>query len=172
METTSQNISRRQNWFEDHPKFKQICSYGFNTDNPAILRSAMLVYLDLCEAKGWFKVNLHPCESLKLVYITGKPRKKAPMEIILPITIQTALTMAEIQDMIHELNCLEEERLEGIKVEENPAASVTMAISEADSTVVYYKLSSGLVAPEEPTEEEILKKAEKKQRRNKKKPRK
>lgn len=164
MEASTQSNVSRQNWFEDHPKFKEICSYGYNKDDPAILRSAMLVYLDLCETKGWFKVNLHPCESLKLVYITGKPRKKAPFEVVVPITVQTTMTMVNFQDIIHELNSLEEERLEN-----SSAPSVTLAVCEADSTIVYYKLSSGLVPPEEPTEEELLIKAQKKQKQKRKK---
>lgn len=165
METQAYKKVSRENWFEDHPKFKEICSYGFNKDDdPGLLRSAMMVYLDLCETKGWFKVELHPCESLKQVYITGKPRKKAPLEVIVPITVQTALTMADFQNVVFETNSLEEERLVA-----NSVPSVTLAISEADSTIVYYTISSGLVPPEEPTEEELQMKAQKKQKRKRNK---
>ena len=142
----------RENWFENHPKFKEIQSYGFYDGKPSMARAAMTVYLDLCESKHWFSVSIHPCESLKVVYITGKRIKKSPFDIVVPVTIDTALTTEEIQNIIQEVNLREEKEVEedtGNKL----APKVTMAFCEADSTVVYYDFFQGLVPPDPPKEE-------------------
>lgn len=118
-------------------------------------RAAMTVYLDLCESKHWFSVSIHPCESLKLVYITGKRIKKSQFDIVVPITIDTALTTEEIQNIIQEVNVFEGKALEeDTGIQQGP---VTIAFCEADSTVVYYEFFQGLVPPDPPNEEEEVK---------------
>lgn len=150
----------RENWLENHPKFKEIQSYGYYNGKPSLARAVMTVYLDLCESKHWFSVAIHPCESLKLVYITGKRTKKSPFDIVVPLTIDTALTTEEIQNIIQEVNlCEDEEVAEGTEIERGSDASsrVTMAFCEADSTIVYYDFFQGLVPPDPPNEEEEVK---------------
>ena len=146
----------RENWLENHPKFKEIQSYGYYNGKPSMERAVMTVYLDLCESKHWFSVSIHPCESLKLVYITGKRLKKSQFDIIVPLTIDTALTTEEIQNIIQEVNlCEEKEVEEDTGIEQRP--KVTMAFCEADSTIVYYDFFQGLVPPDPPNEEEEVK---------------
>jgi len=156
----------RENWFENHPKFNEIQSYGYYNGKPSMARAAMTVYLDLCESKHWFSVSIHPCESLKLVYITGKRIKKSPFDIVVPVTIDTALTTDEIQNIIQEVNLCEEK-----EVEEDTGGDrdpkVTMAFCEADSTVVYYDFFQGLVPPDPPNEEGEEVKAKRKRTRQK-----
>ena len=148
----------RKNWLEAHPKFKEIQSYGFYDEKMPLARAAIGVYLDLCESKHWFKVCIHPCESLKLVYITGKRTKKSHFDVVVPLTIDTTLTTEEIHDIIQEVNLCEEETEEGADACRSRVSSkVTMAFYEADSTIVYYDFSQGLVPPDPPTEEEEVK---------------
>lgn len=143
----------RENWLENHSKFKEIQSYGYFNGKPSMARAAMAVYLDLCESKHWFSVSIHPCKSLKLVYITGKRIKKSQFDIVVPLTIDTALTTEKIQNIIQEVNlCEEKEVEERTGIERGP--KVTMAFCEADSTVVYYDFFQGLVPPDPPNEEE------------------
>lgn len=156
----------RENWFENHPKFKEIQSYGYYNGKPSMARAAMTVYLDLCESKHWFSVSIHPCESLKLVYITGKRIKKSPFDIVVPVTIDTALTTDEIQNIIQEVNLCEEKEVEEDTGNDRDP-KVTMAFCEADSTVVYYDFFQGLVPPDPPNEEEEEVKAKRKRTRQK-----
>ena len=144
----------RENWLEDHPKFKEIRSYGYYNENNSLARAAVTVYLDLCESKHWFGVCIRPCESLKLVYITGKRTKKSQFDVVVPLTIDTALTTEEIQNILQEVNLCEQEG-EGRETECSPAnPRVTIAFCEADSTVVYYDFYQGLEPPDPPDEEE------------------
>jgi len=131
-------------------------------------RAAMTVYLDLCESKHWFNVSIHPCESLKLVYITGKRIKKSPFDIVVPVTIDRALTTEEIQNIIQEVNLCEEKEVEdGMCTGNERAPKVTMAFCEADSTVVYYDFFHGLVPPDPPNEQEEEVKPKRKRTRQK-----
>lgn len=156
----------RENWFENHPKFNEIQSYGYFNGKPSMARAAMTVYLDLCESKHWFSVSIHPCESLKLVYITGKRIKKSPFDIVVPVTIDTALTTEEIQNIVQEVNLCEEKEVEEDTGNER-VPKVTMAFCEADSTVVYYDFFQGLVPPDPPAEEEEEVKPKRKRTRQK-----
>ena len=153
----------RQSWLENHPKFKEIQSYGYYNEKTSMARAAMTVYLDLCESKHWFSVSIHPCQSLKLVYITGKRIKKSQFEIVVPITIDTALTTEEIQNIIQEVNVCEGKAVEeDTGMEQGP--KLTMAFCEADSTVVYYEFFQGLIPPDPPNEEEEVKPTRKRTR--------
>lgn len=144
---------RREKWLEDHPKFKEIQSYGYYNGKTSLARAVMTVYLDLCESKHWFGVCLHPCESIKIAYITGKRTKKSPMEAVVPLTIDTALTTEEIQNILQEVtHCEMESKDEGCE-RSCETYKVIIGFCEADSTVVYYDFFQGLVPPDPPDEE-------------------
>ena len=93
----------RENWLEDQPKFKEIQSYGYFNERSSLTRAVITVYLDLCENKHWFGVCIRPCESLKLVYITGKRTKKSQVDVVVPFTIDTALTVEEFRTFCRKL---------------------------------------------------------------------
>ncbi|XP_067043355.1 tRNA-splicing endonuclease subunit Sen15-like [Acropora muricata] len=144
---------RRENWLEDHPKFKEIQSYGYYDGRGSLARAVMAVYLDLCESKHWFGVRLHPCESIKIAYITGRRTKKSTMEVVVPLTVDTALTTEEIQNILQEVTqCELESKDEGCE-RSCETFKVTIGFCEADSTVVYYDFFQGLVPPDPPDEE-------------------
>ncbi|XP_068689736.1 tRNA-splicing endonuclease subunit Sen15-like [Montipora foliosa] len=147
-----QHKVRRENWLEDHPKFKEIQSYGYYDDKSSMARAAITVYLDLCESKHWFGVCIRPCESMKIVYITGKRTKKSQMEAVVPLTIDTAMTTEEIQNVLQEVTRCEEESKD-VKCEKIETSKVVIGFCEADSTVVYYDFYQGLVPPDPPDEE-------------------
>ncbi|KAK3754016.1 hypothetical protein QZH41_020288, partial [Actinostola sp. cb2023] len=92
-------MTSRTNWFNEHPKFKEILSHGFDNYNPFSSRTAMLVYLELCESKHWFEVGIHPCNELKRVYITGRPRRKANKEVVVPLSVDTVLSVEDLRTL-------------------------------------------------------------------------
>ena len=158
----------RENWLEDHPKFKEIHSYGYYDEKSSLARAAITVYLDLCENKHWFGVCIRPCESLKLVYVTGKRTKKSQIDVVVPLTIDKALTTEEIQNILQEVNLCEEEREDGEIERSCEGPKVTIAFCESDSTVVYYDFFQGLVPPDPPDEEEEEVEPKRKRTRQKK----
>ncbi|XP_020902384.1 tRNA-splicing endonuclease subunit SEN15-like [Exaiptasia diaphana] len=136
-------MTSRSNWFNEHPKFQQILSNGFDKYNPSSSRTAMLVYLELCERKHWFEVEIHPCDSLKRVFITGKPRKKAKKEAVVPVCVETEFSVDDLRSIVSEIStCCKELDLD---LSGNPG--VILGICESDSSIVYYKVYQGLEQP-------------------------
>ena len=71
------------------------------------------------------------------------------MEVVVPLTVDTALTTEEIQNILQEVtHCELESKDEGCET-----FKVTIGFCEADSTVVYYDFFQGLVPPDPPDEE-------------------
>ncbi|XP_070532023.1 tRNA-splicing endonuclease subunit Sen15-like isoform X2 [Ptychodera flava] len=87
-----------ENWFLHHPKYTEMMSYGF--EDKLQLRIAFLSYLDLCEAKNWWNVEIHPCHKLGMVFISGKQNKKGDLQLVLPISANTPLSNERISDSL------------------------------------------------------------------------
>lgn len=100
---------------------------------------AFLVFQDLTEVRGWWATTLVFSESLGRPYIVGQRDRCSQRQAVLPMSSDETLTMVEIQQM-----------LVGVTIDEKPQTTVTLAISEPDSTTVYYKVTSGLSPPEAP----------------------
>ncbi|XP_071480624.1 tRNA-splicing endonuclease subunit Sen15-like [Diadema antillarum] len=157
----------RFNWFTEHPKYKEMLSWGFQDTGQ--LSSTLLVYLDLCEAKNWWNVELHPCGSLQMVYMTGKPSKKEDYVAVLPLQTKAVLSPACLSKFLSSiepkqskhtsLDSITPHRGAEIPEEHRATKTLTLAMVDSDSTIVYYRISNGLVSPDsgpsaEPTEEE------------------
>ena len=75
------------------------------------------------------------------------------MEAVVPLTIDTALTTEEIQNILQEVTqCEMESKDEGCE-RSCETYKVIIGFCEADSTVVYYDFFQGLVPPDPPDEE-------------------
>ena len=135
----------RENWFEQHPKYLQIKSYGYDV----CLREAILIYLDLIEAKHWFDVELCRCDAIKNVYIVGRPLKKCQIELVVPVASSNFLTHEKLHEIITEVCKAYNGSGLGEKFGTSEAKSVYFAIMDSNSTVVYYKMTDGLVPPDE-----------------------
>ena len=141
----------RENWFEEHPIYMEIKSYGYHYQDESRLRTATLVYLDLIEVKHWFDVNLHRCDALGCVFIVGRPLKKCQIELVVPITSLNSLSHEDVQRTILEV-CKEFEDPVISEAEiscDKNRKNVNFAITESNSTIVYYKMTNGLVEPDE-----------------------
>ncbi|XP_013409348.1 tRNA-splicing endonuclease subunit Sen15-like [Lingula anatina] len=126
------------NWLLSHPKYKEMMSHGFNNSDQAL--QAMLVYLDLCEAKQWAKVSLHPCSELKMIFLTAQESERdGQAHLMLPIGNDAELNIAQMKQYI-----------DHIKHPSVECPSLTLAIVASDSTILYYKITDGLVPPDPP----------------------
>jgi len=100
---------------------------------------AFLVYHDLTETRGWWSTTLTFSEALGRPYIIGQRDRVSQRQAVLPMSSDETLSMVEIQQL-----------LVGVTVDDMPQTNVTLAVSEPDSTTVYYKLTSGLCPPDAP----------------------
>ncbi|XP_060078018.1 tRNA-splicing endonuclease subunit Sen15-like [Ylistrum balloti] len=120
-----------------HPKYREI--EKFQLLNEDQMKAAFLVYMDLCEDKQWWNLELHPCCDLDLVFISGHAARHTPRELVLPVPSGCSLTPGDLQNYLH-----------SVSLEEYHTSGITMAIMDTDSTTVYYKISDGLVPPASP----------------------
>ncbi|CAM9589070.1 unnamed protein product [Lampetra fluviatilis] len=86
----------------------------------------------------WTEVNTAASHELGLLYVTGRPAAGKPLTVVLPVSSQASVSHCRIHEIMKH-TCVGTE-----------PASVTLAIAESDSTVVYYRLTDGLVTPEPP----------------------
>ncbi|XP_061189423.1 tRNA-splicing endonuclease subunit Sen15-like [Saccostrea echinata] len=128
----------------DHAKFKELESFGLK--NLVQIRTTFNVYLDLCEVRGWWNVKLHGRKDLDLAFISGHPTREEPREIILPLLSSDSISTHCLQQYLKE-----------IKVDGYETHGITLAICDADTTTVYYKIAEGLVTPEPPEVTEVKK---------------
>ncbi|XP_077134254.1 tRNA-splicing endonuclease subunit Sen15 isoform X1 [Ranitomeya variabilis] len=128
-------------WIEQHPKFKEMKM--MDGAESTQVYTAFLVYMDLLEVRNWNDVQILSSPELHLIYLCGKEKDddSAP-QVIIPTPVSTSCSHGRIQQLL-KLNHTSEE---------NPKAdnSVLLAIVETDSTIVYYKLTDGLVTPDPP----------------------
>ncbi|KAJ8319714.1 hypothetical protein KUTeg_002735 [Tegillarca granosa] len=55
------------------------------------------VYLDLCEVRGWWYVQIHYCKKLEMAFISGHPTRHEPREIVLPLQSCQTVSLEMIQ---------------------------------------------------------------------------
>jgi len=132
--------------YKSHPKFQEIQQY--NSRDTLQSQAAFLVYLDLCEVKEWWGVGCEHSVELDVVVLRGRPSRHAPYQTVVPVPAGRQLSPTMIQ---HLISVLGTETPSGLK-------SVTFALMESDTTVVYYVMTNGLVPPDTPEVGEAKKK--------------
>lgn len=120
----------------NHPKYKELLDLKVAEESEAF--TTLVVYLDLLEVRCWTEVNTAASRELGLLYVTGRPAAGKPLTVVLPVSSQASVSHCRIHEIMKH-TCVGTE-----------PASVTLAIAESDSTVVYYRLTDGLVTPEPP----------------------
>lgn len=123
-----------------HPMLRQIQSYGICSE--AESHTVFQVYLDLCEVQNWWNVRIHLCPQLYLLFLSGHPNCTQPREIVLPID---CLKEVSPQDLKRYTTYL--------KIDKCPTESLTLAVYETDSTIIYMKVQAGLLRPNSPSTE-------------------
>ncbi|CAG5133600.1 unnamed protein product [Candidula unifasciata] len=104
-----------------------------------VAERAFLVYLDLTEVKGWWSTEMTYSPQLDRPYILGQHKRFVQRQAVLPVGVEECVSSQQMRQFFSH-----------VLVDEEPIKSITLAVSELDSTVVYYKLSSGLLPPESP----------------------
>ncbi|KAM4023467.1 tRNA-splicing endonuclease subunit Sen15 isoform 1-T2 [Anomaloglossus baeobatrachus] len=128
-------------WIEQHPKFKEMMMMMDVAESTQVY-AAFLVYMDLLEVRNWNSVQILSSPELHLIYLCGKEKDADTPQVIVPTPVTMSFCHLRIQELL-KLNDTSEEA-------QTSESSALLAIVETDSTIVYYKLTDGLVMPDPP----------------------
>ncbi|NXP49727.1 SEN15 endonuclease, partial [Heliornis fulica] len=120
--------------------------------------AAFVVYLDLLEGRNWYEVKHAGVEELQLVCLHAREREQESLQVMVPVPAHILLSHERIREIMEKASLPQDDP--------DTPLSVTLAIVESDSTVVYYKATDGFVLPDPP---EDAKDVDNKQRRKKRK---
>ncbi|KAM9324524.1 tRNA-splicing endonuclease subunit Sen15 [Gastrophryne carolinensis] len=122
------------------PVFKEMVSMDLSDSSQVYC--AFLAYIDLIEVRNWHNVQILGSVDLNLVYLLGLEKADHMPQVIIPTPVTTSCSHERIQQYMKLGSAAED----GIA-----SNSVLLAIVESDSTIVYYKLTSGFVIPDPPS---------------------
>ncbi|KAG7329812.1 hypothetical protein KOW79_006034 [Hemibagrus wyckioides] len=120
------------NWITQHPVYQDMLNLG--VDDRAQVYGAFLVFLDLTEVRRWTGVAAVPCPELRAVLLEGREKEGEEVQVVYPLPAHRSVRHRELRCIVGR---------------GNPALLCAVA---SDSTLVYQRLSDGLVTPDPPVD--------------------
>ncbi|XP_054837432.1 tRNA-splicing endonuclease subunit Sen15 isoform X2 [Eublepharis macularius] len=127
----------RKDWLAAHPTLTRMTS--LDVADSSRVYAAFLVYLDLLEARNWHEVSYVGLAEFQLVCLRGREREADDLQVVVPVPVHVSFSHDWMRQIMKR-TCT---------VSDSPM-SIMLAIVESDSTIVYYKLTDGLVTPDPP----------------------
>ncbi|XP_035727794.1 uncharacterized protein LOC118444058 [Vespa mandarinia] len=125
-----------------HPSFYYIGKLGCN--DPIKISNTFYIYMQLCEGKRFWHIEYKYNEELDLLYLETKQNKNSNLEIYIPWSVSSSITI----DLIEKIQkSLETNR-------------IIFVFKSTDSTSVFYRASAGLIKPLSPSLRKRLKEKE------------
>ncbi|CAJ1071923.1 tRNA-splicing endonuclease subunit Sen15 [Xyrichtys novacula] len=119
-----------QNWILVHPAYQQM--QKLEVEDSEQIHAAFLVYMDLTEVRRWKEVSCVKSPELQLVLLEGKEKEDTPVQTVLPLPVHRSLTHNSIRQVM------------------DRGFPMLLCAVAADSTLVYQRLTDGLVTPDPP----------------------
>ncbi|KAM6990042.1 tRNA-splicing endonuclease subunit Sen15 [Tautogolabrus adspersus] len=119
-----------QNWILLHPTYLQM--QKLEVEDQEQVHAAFLVYMDLTEVRGWKEVSCVKSLELQLVLLEGREKDGAPIQIVLPLPVHRSLTHKSIRHVL------------------DRGFPMLLCAVASDSTLVYQRMTDGLVTPDPP----------------------
>ncbi|KAK2822139.1 hypothetical protein Q5P01_022204 [Channa striata] len=120
----------RPNWILQHPAFQQM--KGLEVDDSAQVHAAFLVYMDLTEVRQWKEVSCVKSPELQVVLLEGREKEGASFHTVLPLPVERSLSHRSIRHVL------------------DRGFPVLLCAVASDSTLVYQRMTDGLVTPDPP----------------------
>ncbi|XP_060941011.1 tRNA-splicing endonuclease subunit Sen15 [Limanda limanda] len=130
MSEASDEAPPPRNWILQHPAYLQM--KDLEVEDSAQLHAAFLVYMDLTEVRRWKDVSSLKSPELQLVLLEGREKDGAPIQTILPLPVHQSLCHRSIRHVL------------------DRGFPVVLCAVASDSTLIYQKLTDGLVTPDPP----------------------
>ncbi|XP_005531363.1 PREDICTED: tRNA-splicing endonuclease subunit Sen15 [Pseudopodoces humilis] len=132
------------NWITIHPTFTEMMS--LDVSDSTQVYSAFLVYLDLLEGRNWHEVQPVGVEELQLVCLHARAKEQEALQVMVPVPAHILISHERLREILKKASLPAEDP--------DTLVSVTLAIVETDSTIVYYKMTDGFVMPDPPDDTE------------------
>nr|XP_020839942.1 tRNA-splicing endonuclease subunit Sen15 [Phascolarctos cinereus] len=133
-------LDGQNNWMTSHPQFLEMLE--LDVADTSQVYTAFLVYLDLLEGRNWHEVKSVGLPELQLLCLHGREKEGERLQIVVPTSVHASFSHERIREiMTHACK---------LQVEPDSPMSITLAVVESDSTIVYYKLTDGFVMPDPP----------------------
>uniref|UniRef100_A0A1A8GZS9 tRNA splicing endonuclease 15 homolog n=2 Tax=Nothobranchius korthausae TaxID=1143690 RepID=A0A1A8GZS9_9TELE len=128
--TKKRDETEPPNWILQHPVYQQMkeLEVGDGTQ----LHAAFLVFMDLTEVRQWTKVSCVQSPELQLVLLEAKEKDGAPVHTVLPLPVHRSLSHRSIRHLL------------------DRGFPLLLCAVASDSTLVYQRMTDGLVTPEPP----------------------
>ncbi|KAL7386866.1 hypothetical protein ABVT39_014952 [Epinephelus coioides] len=118
------------NWILQHPAYLQMKS--LEVEDSEQLHAAFLVYMDLTEVRQWKEVSCVKSPELQMVLLEAREKEEAPVQTILPLPVHRSLSHKSIRHVL------------------DRGFPMLLCAVAADSTLVYQRMTDGLVTPDPP----------------------
>ncbi|XP_053841691.1 tRNA-splicing endonuclease subunit Sen15 [Vidua macroura] len=128
------------NWITAHPTFTEMMS--LDVSDSTQVYAAFLVYLDLLEGRNWHEVHPVGVAELQLVCLHARAREQEGLQVMVPVPAHILISHERLREILKKASLPPEDP--------DTLLSVTLAIVETDSTIVYYKMTDGFVMPDPP----------------------
>ncbi|TSL47711.1 UDP-N-acetylglucosamine transporter [Bagarius yarrelli] len=125
-----ENRASSSNWMTQHPVYQDMLNLG--VDDGAQVYGALLVYLDLTEVRQWTGVVPVACPELRAVLLKGQEKASKELQVVYPLPACRSVSHKDLRCIVGS---------------GTPALLCAVA---SDSTLVYQRLSDGLITPEPP----------------------
>nr|XP_006635345.2 PREDICTED: tRNA-splicing endonuclease subunit Sen15 isoform X1 [Lepisosteus oculatus] len=125
------------NWILQHPKYQELMSLELG--DSAQVYAAFLAYVDLTEVRQWQDVSCRGSSELQLVLLEGREREGQPTQLVVPVPAQRSISHSWIQTLLGSPG----------PGGASPASMLLCAVAP-DSSLVYHRLTAGLLTPSPP----------------------
>ncbi|XP_008281404.1 tRNA-splicing endonuclease subunit Sen15 [Stegastes partitus] len=118
------------NWIFQHPAYQQM--KGLEVGDSEQLHAAFLVFMDLTEVRRWKEVSCVKSPELQVVLLEAKEKEGAPVQTVFPLPVHRSLSHRSVRQAL------------------DRGFPVLLCAVAADSTLVYQRMTDGLVTPDPP----------------------
>lgn len=118
------------NWILLHPTYREMKSLG--VEDSAQIHAAFLAYMDLTEVRHWKEVSCLKSLELQLVLLEAREKEDGPIHTVLPLCVHQSISHKSIRSVL------------------DRGLPMLLCAVASDSTLVYQRISDGLVTPEPP----------------------
>lgn len=117
-------------WIHLHPMYREMKSLG--VEDCAQTHAAFLAYMDLTEVRHWKEVSCLKSSELQVVLLEAREKEDGPVHTVLPLSVHQSISHNSIRSVL------------------DRGFPMLLCAVSSDSTLVYQRITDGLVTPEPP----------------------